>query len=280
MLAVQYSGHGTFVPDLDGDEDDGDVASDEALCPVDFRGTGRLVIDDDLARIWDVIPEGVSLTAFFDSCHSGSANRAPTPLPQRTTGSRPRAGPAHRPGPHGVSRRSGRGGAERRERDPAGGDEGGAGFRDRRRSAIPRNAGVRREVLVSACRATEVAWESDGQGDFTRAALPLLTSGVGTVSNRAFVRSVVEIFGPGRRQTPEYHGDDSLGARPLLGPRRRSAPIPEAERRGATTARGPRALDDPIVAPPRWSRSCVRRPTSWSVTRRRQPRRERKQRVT
>ena len=24
-----------------------------------------------------MIPEGVSLTAFFDSCHSGSANRAP-----------------------------------------------------------------------------------------------------------------------------------------------------------------------------------------------------------
>ena len=77
VLAVQYSGHGTFVPDLDGDEDDGDVASDEALCPVDFRGTGRLIIDDDLARIWDAIPEGVSLTCFFDSCHSGSANRAP-----------------------------------------------------------------------------------------------------------------------------------------------------------------------------------------------------------
>ncbi|BDZ55892.1 hypothetical protein GCM10025870_29650 [Agromyces marinus] len=90
VLAVQYSGHGTFVDDLDGDEDDGDSAKDEALCPVDFRGTGRLVIDDDLARIWDVIPEGVSLTAIFDSCHSGSANRAPDASPPPTPGSRAR----------------------------------------------------------------------------------------------------------------------------------------------------------------------------------------------
>ena len=84
-------------------------------------------------------------------------------------------------------------------------------------SAAPRNAGVRREVLFSACRATEVAWESAGQGDFTRAALPLLASGVGNVSNRDFVRSVVEVFGQNRKQTPEFHGEEVLGGRILLG---------------------------------------------------------------
>ncbi|RZS65713.1 caspase domain-containing protein [Agromyces ramosus] len=240
VLAVQYSGHGTFVPDLDADEDDGDVASDEALCPVDFRGTGRLVIDDDLARIWDVIPDGVSLTAFFDSCHSGSANRAPTPLPQRTAGSRPRLAPL-------TDRDRTAYRADRGASEPGGASE----LRQAAMKAVlasetppvavPRSAGVRREVLVSACKATEVAWESNGQGDFTRAALPLLTSGVGTVSNRAFVRSVVEILGPGRRQTPEYHGDDSLGARPLLTP---STAAPIGETGPAGDGKAPAPLDD------------------------------------
>ena len=93
-------------------------------------------------------------------------------------------------------------------------------------SAAPRNAGVRREVLFSACRATEVAWESAGQGDFTRAALPLLASGVGSVSNRDFVRSVVEVFGQNRRQTPEFHGEEVLGGRILLGTASASVEVP------------------------------------------------------
>jgi len=83
--------------------------------------------------------------------------------------------------------------------------------------AAPRAAGVRREVLFSACKATEVAWESGGHGDFTRTAIPLLTTGVGSVSNRDFVRQVVEQFGPNRRQTPEFHGEEVLGGRILLG---------------------------------------------------------------
>lgn len=217
VLAVQYSGHGTFVPDLDADEDDGDVAKDEALCPVDFRKEGRLIIDDDLARIWDVIPEGVSLTAFFDSCHSGSANRAPRVDLTPVGDDRPRAvvltradEEAYR-ADRGVATGTG-------EPDPVR-DAAIASVLASERvvPAAPRASGVRREVLFSACRATEVAWESAGQGDFTRTALPLLADGVGTVSNRDFVRTVVEVFGPNRRQTPEFHGEEVLGGRLLLG---------------------------------------------------------------
>ncbi len=226
VLTVQYSGHGTFVPDLDADEDDGDVAKDEALCPVDFRKQGRLIIDDDLARIWDVIPEGVSLTAFFDSCHSGSANRAPrvdlTPIGD----ARPRAVELTREDEEAY--RADRGVATASaEPDPVR-DAAIASVRasEATPSAAPRNAGVRREVLFSACRATEVAWESAGQGDFTRAALPLLASGVGSVSNRDFVRSVVEVFGQNRRQTPEFHGEEVLGGRILLGMASASVEVP------------------------------------------------------
>jgi len=217
VLAVQYSGHGTFVPDLDADEEDGDVAKDEALCPVDFRKQGRLIIDDDLARIWDVIPEGVGLTAFFDSCHSGSANRAPRLDLTPVGDARPRAVELTRADEE----------AYRADRGLAAASAEPDAVRDAAIARVlgseivtptaPRNAGVRREVQFSACRATEVAWESGGQGDFTRAALPLLESGVGSVSNRDFVRSVVEVFGANRRQTPEFHGEEVLGGRILLG---------------------------------------------------------------
>ncbi|MFC0198639.1 caspase family protein, partial [Microbacterium arthrosphaerae] len=78
VVAIQFSGHGTFVPDLDGDETDEFGRRDEALCPVDFRD-GQLIVDDDLGAIWDAIPEGVSVTLFFDSCHSGTVNREITP---------------------------------------------------------------------------------------------------------------------------------------------------------------------------------------------------------
>lgn len=217
VLALQYAGHGTFVPDLDADEDDGDVAKDEALCPVDFRKEGRLIIDDDLARIWDVIPDGVSLTAFFDSCHSGSANRAPRVDLTPVGDSRPRAVELTRRDEDAY--RADRGVATRSaEPDPVR-DAAIANVLATEHTvpAAPRAASVRREVLFSACRATEVAWESGGQGDFTRAALPLLGSGAGTVSNRDFVKAVVEAFGPNRRQTPEFHGEEVLGGRILLG---------------------------------------------------------------
>lgn len=234
VLALQYSGHGTFVPDLDADEEDGNVAKDEALCPVDFRKQGRLIIDDDLARIWDVIPEGVSLTAFFDSCHSGSANRAPRVDLTPVGDSLPRAVELTRADERAY--RADRGVAPATdEPDPV--------FDAAIASvlasevvvpAAPRAVGVRREVLFSACKATEVAWESGGQGDFTRTALPLLSTGVGAVSNRDFVRSVVEKFGPNRRQTPEYHGEEVLGGRILLGTA--SASSPDAAAPGAAAA--------------------------------------------
>lgn len=250
VLALQYSGHGTFVPDLDADEEDGDVAKDEALCPVDFRKQGRLIIDDDLARIWDVIPEGVSLTAFFDSCHSGSANRAPrvdlTPIGDAL----PRAVELTREDEQAY--KVDRGVASAADDDD---DIRDAAIRSVLASEVvmptaPRAAGVRREVLFSACKATEVAWESAGQGDFTRAALPLLGSGVGTVSNRDFVRSVVEKFGQNRRQTPEFHGEEVLGGRILLGTASASSPDTGAPGSGSaamgaagTPPGGPRTED-------------------------------------
>jgi hypothetical protein len=46
-VVISYSGHGTYIPDRNGDEADG---KDECLCPSDFRISG-LIKDDDLLYI-------------------------------------------------------------------------------------------------------------------------------------------------------------------------------------------------------------------------------------
>jgi len=68
-LFFQYSGHGSWVYDINGDESDG---KDECLVPLDYDRVG--MITDDLLKIVLInkIKPGVSLTAIIDACHSGT----------------------------------------------------------------------------------------------------------------------------------------------------------------------------------------------------------------
>ncbi|KAL5497860.1 hypothetical protein ACEPAH_2791 [Sanghuangporus vaninii] len=70
-LFLHYSGHGGQTRDFGFDEPDG---KDEGIYPVDYHleGSKGILTDDDMHRILTDIPEGVQLTALFDSCHSGS----------------------------------------------------------------------------------------------------------------------------------------------------------------------------------------------------------------
>lgn len=69
-IVFTYSGHGTWVPDRDGDEIDG---RDEAICPTDFRTAG-VITDDELARVLgSARTSGVLFLS--DSCHSGTISR-------------------------------------------------------------------------------------------------------------------------------------------------------------------------------------------------------------
>ena len=64
VIAIQFAGHGTQVPDDDGDERHGDTPGlDEAFVPHDFETSGFLV-DDDIARCCESIPHGVAVTFF------------------------------------------------------------------------------------------------------------------------------------------------------------------------------------------------------------------------
>ncbi len=70
-LFITYSGHGTWVPDINGDEPDG---RDEALCPYDLTTSGAL-LDDDIHALFSQRPAGVRIVLISDSCHSGSVTR-------------------------------------------------------------------------------------------------------------------------------------------------------------------------------------------------------------
>jgi len=68
-LFLHYSGHGTSLPDDDGDEADG---KDEALCPVDYNTGGFLRDDEAFQHLVAPLADGVLLTCVLDCCHSGS----------------------------------------------------------------------------------------------------------------------------------------------------------------------------------------------------------------
>jgi hypothetical protein len=75
VIVLHYSGHGSNVPDDDGDEAD---RRDEILCPTDLDWKDPLT-DDWLRTTFDRLRDGVSLTVIMDCCHSGSNTRVIVP---------------------------------------------------------------------------------------------------------------------------------------------------------------------------------------------------------
>ncbi|MFV0434114.1 MAG: caspase family protein [Leucobacter sp.] len=231
-LVIQYSGHGTFAPDIEGgDEEDG---QDEAICPVDFR-SGRLVLDDDLAQLWDLIPDGASLTIFFDSCHSGGANRAGLPVDSLPRSvqldaadiaafrvARGVAAPAGRNRAWDAIEQSeperGSGAADNPATAGLGaGSRSGAGSRTNAGPSSAFGPVAQREVLFAACTPTQFAWETNGQGDFTRTVAPLVAARIGSVTNAGFYEEIVSAF-DAHRQNPTFAGSDAVAASPFLAP--------------------------------------------------------------
>lgn len=74
-LLLHYSGHGSNVPDDNGDEAD---HRDEILCPTDLDWKDTLR-DDWLRKIFNKLRKGVSLTVIMDCCHSDTITRAMLP---------------------------------------------------------------------------------------------------------------------------------------------------------------------------------------------------------
>lgn len=201
VLVFQFSGHGTQVPDLDGDEARGDSPGlDEAICPFDFA-SGALLIDDDIGRIFRNLPDGVNLTCFMDCCHSGTISRfamgSNAAMRPRDPSERMRFIPA---GAQLIA-------AHRRYREELAPQE-----------AAPRGAAPMREVVFSACLSHEVAWESRGQGEFTVRATEVLSKGMQGMSNGQFAEQVSAAFGPAPRQHAKLYSSPKAVSRLLLQP--------------------------------------------------------------
>ena len=71
LRVFHFSGHGTYVVDLNGDEPDG---RDECLVPFDFSTAGMLT-DDALKELYDRFPRSGNLTLVMDCCHAGSVDK-------------------------------------------------------------------------------------------------------------------------------------------------------------------------------------------------------------
>ena len=105
VLVITYSGHGTYVPDTNGDEIDG---LDEALCPYDIQTGGGPLIDDEINTLFAARKAGVRLLLISDSCHSGTVTRAAAADPDAEDAPRPRFMPMGNwlsadKLPHGIS---------------------------------------------------------------------------------------------------------------------------------------------------------------------------------
>lgn len=78
-LVFSMSSHGTQVPDLNGDEQDG---ADEAFCPHDLAQAGNqwdrkhIIVDDELRDLFIQLPANVLLEVYLDTCHSGTGLKA------------------------------------------------------------------------------------------------------------------------------------------------------------------------------------------------------------
>ncbi len=188
ILVFQYSGHGTQLPDMDGDEPD---AWDEAICPVDFH-RGQFVTDDDLAPIFAKLPSQVSLTVLMDCCFSGTNTRfAIGGLPGLATDTRR---PRYVVTSTGIPRAP----------------------------AVPdpnRNPANMKQQVLSACRSDEVAYEVDGQGVFTRIATNLIRGGF-KGSNIGLVNAIEDELGERPFQHPTLDCARSDRTRKFLSGRR------------------------------------------------------------
>ncbi|MFQ5641338.1 MAG: DUF4384 domain-containing protein [bacterium] len=71
LALFYFSGHGTQITDVNGDEADG---LDEAFIPYDGQSEGTLLIDDDLATLVERIPTS-QVVVIIDACHSGTGTR-------------------------------------------------------------------------------------------------------------------------------------------------------------------------------------------------------------
>ncbi|MCI0701426.1 MAG: caspase family protein [Planctomycetia bacterium] len=194
LVAVQYSGHGSYVPDDDGDESDG---TDECLCPYDIDTNGPL-IDDELNELFGARAYNSRIVFFSDSCHSGTVARfAPITTPPTT---KAKNAPVRKvkflpPATFLSAREAGK-----------------LGVRSRRPASPP---GRHEALLMSGCQDTEYsydAWfEGRPNGAFTFVALRALKKISGSAKYTAWHKAIRKAL-PSQQypQAPNLYGTKTM----------------------------------------------------------------------
>jgi metacaspase-1 len=195
LVVVQYSGHGSFVPDVDGDEPDG---TDECLCPYDIASKGPIT-DDEMFDLFSVRQQGVKVFMISDSCHSGTVARfAPIVTPPTTRGKdAPQRKVRFLPPLAFLSKR----------------EAAKLGTRRAYRTSSP--PGRYAALLMSGCQDTEYSYDAyfEGRpnGAFTFVALRALESLKPKATNRDWFKAISKIL-PSQQypQRPNLYGSTSM----------------------------------------------------------------------
>jgi hypothetical protein len=194
LVVIQYSGHGSFVPDDDGDEPDD---TDECLCPYDIMQKGPIT-DDELAELFAARAYGVKVIFISDSCHSGTVSRfAPITTPPTT---KDKSSPIRKVRflPPGVFLSP----EESRK----------LGVRSRRPASPP---GRHQALLIAGCQDTEYsydAWfEGRPNGAFSFVALRELTGLSNSATYRDWYKAVRKVL-PSQQypQSPNLYGTSRM----------------------------------------------------------------------
>ena len=197
VLRVHFSGHGTRVPDIDGDEPDG---FDEAW--VLFDG---IWLDDHIDEILTELPDGVDLAVINDSCHSGGSTRSTALL----GGEHPYGVPRFMPYTAAVT-----GSVESMAnsvRAIFSGSKPSARRRGGRASRAARAQEQMNHLLLAGAKPTEQAWDTtfDGQpwGAFSFHALSILRQHKGRMTwAELHTRLSGVLPAPAFPQTPQLEG--------------------------------------------------------------------------
>jgi hypothetical protein len=84
-IVFLFSGHGSYIRDLDGDESKRKLKDevDELIClhGMDWGDPNTYFLDDELDKWVQKLPEKVNLTVIMDCCHAGTITREVTPPP-------------------------------------------------------------------------------------------------------------------------------------------------------------------------------------------------------
>lgn len=207
VLLVHFSGHGSNVPDDDGDEAD---RRDEILCPSDLDWKNPLR-DDFLRKTVQAMPDGVSLTFITDCCHSGTITRAIVP-PDAPVMER------YLPSPWDLAAvESGR----RLRGRTRGSFRQSAKLLRRRRDVVP--VADMREILISGCRADQTsadAWiKGSYNGALTYYLVDVLSNAPKALTHRELHERVnAKLSRAGYDQVPQLEGPKARLDAPFLSP--------------------------------------------------------------